>query len=249
EGRRAPAGADAGPPERVTPGARQRPPRPARPPEDGAAHGPKGATVILQMDGQYPSPYRIERVVTFLEDDGVIAMPTDTSYSLACLPDHKVAVNKLMALRRLDPKKPLALVFRDLRHVSEYAMVDDQAYRILKRYLPGPYCFILEANRNLPRFIGDKRKRIGVRVPDHGVPQAIIEAVGKPLIVTSAIDPDDGVECHDPWTVENIFGHGLSAVLDAGNVPAGMSTIVDLTCEPHAVVRVGLGDASEFEQD
>ncbi|MCB9527028.1 MAG: threonylcarbamoyl-AMP synthase [Myxococcales bacterium] len=203
--------------------------------------------MIIQMDERHPSPHRVERVVTYLEDDGVIAMPTDCTYSLACLPDHKVAVQKLMALRRLDPKKPLALVFRDIKHISEYALVDDRSYRILKRALPGPYSFILEANRNLPRFIGDKRKRIGVRVPDHSVPQAIIDAVGKPLIVTSAVDPDDeDVMLNDPWTVDNVFGHGLSCVLDAGLVPGGVSTIIDLTADPPEVVRQGLGEVDEI---
>jgi tRNA threonylcarbamoyl adenosine modification protein (Sua5/YciO/YrdC/YwlC family) len=202
--------------------------------------------VILQMDGRHPSPYRIERVVTFLEDDGVIALPTDCCYSLACLPDHKQAVDKLIALRKLDPDKPLALMFRDLRHVSEYTLVDDNAFRLLRRLLPGPYCFILEANRKLPRFIGDKRKRVGVRVPDHGVPQAVIEAVGKPLIVTTATDPETGLHLVDPWAVEAVFGHGLSAVLDGGDVPGGVSSIIDLTDGAPIVVREGMGDVSIF---
>ena len=202
--------------------------------------------MILQMDARYPSKHRIERVVTFLEDDGVIAMPTDTCYSLACLPDRKAAVQKLVALRRLDPKKPLALVFRDLRHISEYALVDDYDYRILRRYLPGPYCFIVEANKKLPRLIGDKRKRIGVRVPDHGVPQAIVEAVGKPLVVTSAIDPDTGETLLDPWSVEAVFGHGLSAVLDGGDVDGRFSSVVDLTGDEVDVIREGAGDTSEL---
>lgn len=203
--------------------------------------------MILQMDGQHPSPYRIERVVTFLEDDGVIALPTDCTYSLACLPNRKAAVDKLVALRRLDPNKPLALMFRDLRHVSEYAQVDDYAFRLMRRFLPGPYVFILEANRKLPRFIGDKRKRIGVRVPNHGVPQAVIDAVDLPLIVTSAIDPDTGLQMVDPWSVEGVFGHGLSAVLDAGDVPGAFSSIVDLTGDEPVVIREGLGDVSPFK--
>lgn len=202
--------------------------------------------MILQMDGHHPSPYRIERVVTFLKDDGVIAMPTDTTYALACLPDRKAAVDKLVALRRLDPKKPLALVFRDLRHVSEYTLVDDAAYRILKRYLPGPYCFILEANRKLPRAIGDKRKRVGVRVPNHGVVQAIMDAVDMPLIVTTATDPETGLTANDPWTAEAVFGHGLAAVLDGGDVPGEFSTVVDLTGSEVELIREGLGDASDF---
>ena len=203
--------------------------------------------MILQMDGQHPSPYRIERVVTFLEDDGVIALPTDCTYSLACLPNRKAAVDKLIALRRLDTNKPLALMFRDLRHVSEYAQVDDYAFRLLRRFLPGPYVFIMEANRKLPRFIGDKRKRIGIRVPDHSVPQAVIDAVGMPLIVTSAIDPDTNLQLIDPWSVEGVFGHGLSAVLDAGDVPGDFSSIVDLTGDEPVIIREGLGDVSAFK--
>lgn len=200
------------------------------------------------MDGRFPSPHRIERVVMFLEDDGVIGIPTDTTYALACLPDHKTAVDKLIALRRLDRRKPLALMFRDLRHVSEYTLVDDRAFRILRRYLPGPYCFILEANRKLPRAIGDKRKRVGVRVPAHGVPQAILDAIDTPLIVTSAMDPETGEPLTDPWSTEAAFGHGLAAVLDGGDVPGVPSSIVDLTTDPPEILRVGLGDVSDFRQ-
>ncbi|MFN3201019.1 MAG: L-threonylcarbamoyladenylate synthase [Bradymonadia bacterium] len=203
--------------------------------------------MILQVDQRYPAPRRIERVVTFLKDNGVIAIPTDTTYALACLPDNKAAVQQLMSLRRLDPKKSLALVFRDLKHVSEYAVVDDQAFRLLRRLLPGPYCFILEANRKLPRMIGDNRKRIGARVPDNVVVQAIIDAVGMPLIVTSAIDPDSETNLVDPWSVEATFGHGLSAVIDAGDVPGQFSSVVDLTADGPEIVRAGLGDVSIFE--
>jgi tRNA threonylcarbamoyl adenosine modification protein (Sua5/YciO/YrdC/YwlC family) len=202
--------------------------------------------VILQLDGRYPSPRRIEKVVALLEDDGVVAIPTDTTYALACLPDRKKAVDQLMALRRLDPRKPLALVFRDLKHVSEHTLLDDRAFRILRRYLPGPYCFILEANRNLPRVTGDNRRRIGVRVPAHIVPQAIVEAAGRPLIVTSAVDPDTGDNLNDPWSTESVFGHGLAATVDGGDMPGIPSSIIDLTTEVPEILREGLGDCADF---
>lgn len=204
--------------------------------------------MILQLDGRFPSPRRIERVVALLEDDGVVAIPTDTTYALACLPDRKQAVERLMALRRLDPKKPLALVFKDLRHISENTLLDDRAFRIIRRYLPGPYCFILEANRNLPRITGDNRRRVGVRLPAHAVPQAIVEAANKPLVVTSCIDPDSGNTLNDPWETESIFGHGLAAVLDGGDMPGIPSSIVDLTTEVPTIIREGLGDCSDFRQ-
>ena len=202
--------------------------------------------MIIQMDEQHPSPYRVERIVTFLEDDGVVAIPTDTTYALACLPDRKTAVDKLRALRRLDANKPLALVFNDIRHISEYTLLDDFSFRLLRRFLPGPYCFILEANRKLPRFISDKRKHIGVRVPAHAIPQALVAAVNRPLIVTSAIDPTTDLPLNDPWSVEDTFGHGLSAVLDGGNVPGGVSSVVDLTGDEVRVIREGLGDCSDL---
>ncbi len=200
--------------------------------------------MILQMDGEHPTPHRMERVLTFLKDDGVIALPTDTTYALACLPNNKTAVDKMRALRRLDPKKNLSLVFSDFSQLSQYALVDNETYRILKEFLPGPVTFILEASRNLPRLIGDKRKRFGVRMPKSPFITALVEALQTPLAVTSAIDPETGDVANDPWTVEEFFGHGLAAVVDAGDVPGEFSSVVDLSNGEPQVLREGLGDVS-----
>ena len=202
--------------------------------------------MIIQLGTDQPSPYHLDRIITYLEDDGVVAIPTDTMYALTCLPDRKTAVEKLMALRRLDVRKPLALVFRNVAHISEFTQVDNQAFRVLRRYLPGPYTFVLETRRGLPRYIGDRRKRIGVRIPQHNLPVALVEALGKPLIVTSAIDPETDLHLTDPWSVENIFGHGLSATVDCGGFHAGLSTVIDLTASPPILIRQGLGNADEF---
>lgn len=202
--------------------------------------------MIIQVNATHPSPYQLDRLVTYLNDDGVLAIPTDTTYALACLPTKKTALTKLMKLRKLDPKKSLALIFSSIKHVSQHTMMDDLSFRTLKRYLPGPYCFILEANRQLPKTIGDKRKRVGIRIPHHPLPIALVEAVGSPLIVTSTVDPDTQLMAHDPWTVENIFGHGLAAVVDAGLVLGEESTVVDLTTEEPLLLRAGLGDSSGF---
>ena len=203
--------------------------------------------MIIQVSATHPSPYQIDRLVTYLEDDGVLGIPTDTTYALACLPNRKAAVQKLIQLRRLNPKKALALVFSSIKQVSQYTLMDDYAYRTLKRFLPGPYCFILEANRELPKTIGDKRKRVGVRIPNHAVPQALVEATNSPLIVTSTIDPETNMMAHDPWTIENLFGHGLSAVIDADTVLGEESTVVDLTTEEPLILRHGLGPTTAFE--
>jgi tRNA threonylcarbamoyl adenosine modification protein (Sua5/YciO/YrdC/YwlC family) len=202
--------------------------------------------MIIQVNASHPSPYQLDRLVTYLNDDGVLAIPTDTTYALACLPTKKTAVSKLMKLRKLDPKKSLALIFSSIKHVSQHTLLDDLSFRTLKRYLPGPYCFILEANRELPKTIGDKRKRVGVRIPNHPLPIALVEAIGSPLIVTSTVDPDTQVMAHDPWTVEDIFGHGLAAVVDAGLVLGEESTVVDLTTDEPTLLRAGLGDSSSF---
>lgn len=203
--------------------------------------------MILQINADHPSRYHLEKVAGWLKEGGVIGIPTDCSYSLACLPDNRAAVDRLISLRGLDPSKPLALMFRDLRHVGEYTQFSDQAHRILRRALPGQYCFILEANRRLPRFIGDKRQRVGVRVPNHAVTLAIIEEVGKPLIITTAIDPETDSALVDPWSVDDLFGHGLKIVVDAGDVPGGVSSVVDLSGDDPQVLRKGNGDTSFFE--
>ena len=203
--------------------------------------------MIIQINPTHPSPYQIDRLVTYLEDDGVLGIPTDTTYALACLPHKKNAVQKLIHLRKLNPKKSLALVFSSIKQVSRYTLMDDFAFRTLKRFLPGPYCFILEANRELPKTIGDKRKRVGVRIPNHAIPTALVEATSSPLIVTSTIDPETGIMAHDPWTIENLFGHGLSAVIDADTVLGEESTVIDLTTDEPEIIRRGLGPTTGFE--
>ena len=146
--------------------------------------------MIIEVNADHPSYYRINRLVKLLEDGGVLAIPTDTCYALACLPQKKSAVDQLIRLRNLEEKKPRALVFSSIQQISMYTMLSDVNFKILRRFLPGPYCFILESNRKLPRFIGDKRQHIGVRFPGQKVVQALISELGSPLTVTSAIDPE-----------------------------------------------------------
>ena len=202
--------------------------------------------MIIQLNDDFPSPYRIQRLAKLLEDGSVIAIPTDTCYALACLPHKKSAVEQLVKLRKLDPKKPRALVFSSIQQISTYTLLSDLSFRILKRFLPGPYCFILESNRKLPRFIGDKRQHIGVRMPDHAVVLALLEELDTPLTVTSAIDPESNELLYDPWSIESIFGHGLAAVIDSNGVPGEVSSVIKLVDDDYEVLREGLGDISAF---
>ena len=202
--------------------------------------------MIIQLSSEHPSSYRIQRMAKLLEDGGVIAIPTDTCYALACLPHKKNAVEQLVKLRHLDPKKPKALLFSSIQQISLYTLLSDSNFRLLKRFLPGPYCFILESNRKLPRFIGDKRRHVGVRMPNHAVTLALLAELDTPLTVTSAIDPNGDVMLYDPWSIEETFGHGLAAVIDSGEVPGEVSSVVKLIDEQHEVIREGLGDISAF---
>ena len=202
--------------------------------------------MIIQLNDDFPSPYRIQRLAKLLEDGAVIAIPTDTCYALACLPHKKSAVEQLVKLRKLDPKKPRALVFSSIQQISTYTLLSDLSFRVLKRFLPGPYCFILESNRKLPRFIGDKRQHIGVRMPDHAVVLALLEELDTPLTVTSAIDPESNELLYDPWSIESTFGHGLAAVIDSDGVPGEVSSVIKLVDDDYEVLREGLGDVSAF---
>jgi tRNA threonylcarbamoyl adenosine modification protein (Sua5/YciO/YrdC/YwlC family) len=202
--------------------------------------------MIFEVNPEHPSPYRIQSIVKRLNDGEVIAIPTDTCYALACLPTQRSAVDQLVRMRDLNPKKPRALVFSSLQQISLYTLVSDANFRILRRFLPGPYCFILESNRKLPRFVGDTRQHIGVRMPGNAVVQAIMAELETPLTVTSAIDPESGAMLYDPWSVEQTFGAALSLVVDGGDVPGGESSVVDLTGDEVVVIREGLGAVEAF---
>ena len=202
--------------------------------------------MIIEVNPDHPSPYRVQRVASLIRAGEVIALPTDTCFALACLPQKKSAVDQLIQLRKLDPKKPRALMFSSIKQISHYTLMSDVSFRILRRFLPGPYCFILESNRKLPRFIGDKRQHIGVRIPNHGFVQALLSELDTPLTVTSAIDPHSQEMLYDPWSLEETFGHGLACIIDAGEVPGQVSSVVSLIEDRCEVLREGLGDTSSF---
>jgi tRNA threonylcarbamoyl adenosine modification protein (Sua5/YciO/YrdC/YwlC family) len=201
--------------------------------------------MIFQMNAEHPSSYRLDHVVKALKDGKVIALPTDTCYALACLPQQRSAVEQMVKMRKLDAKKPRALIFSSIQQISQFTLLSDMNFRVLKRFLPGPYCFVLESNRKLPRFIGDKRQHIGVRMPDHGVVSALMACLDTPLTVTSAIDPDSGEMLYDPWSIEATFPQ-LELVIDAGEVPGGESSVINLTDTEAEILREGLGEVEAF---
>ena len=142
--------------------------------------------MLVQINPDHPEPRKIQRAVDALQAGEVIAYPTDTVYGLGCDIGNKRAIDKLYMIKGMDRSQPLAFICPDLSEIAKYAIVDNQVYRVLRRFLPGPYCFILEATREVPRTLQTTRKTIGIRVPKHEVVTAIVRELGRPIISTTA---------------------------------------------------------------
>jgi tRNA threonylcarbamoyl adenosine modification protein (Sua5/YciO/YrdC/YwlC family) len=205
----------------------------------------------FELHPDNPQPRLLKQAVAIIAAGGVVAVPTDSSYAIACHLDDKAAADRLRQIRRIDDKYHLTLLCRDLSELANYARVDNRQYRMLKSATPGPYTFILDATREVPRRVSHpQRKTIGLRVPDHRALQALLEMHGAPLLATTLIDPnDDGTEpLNDPDQIRDRFQKVLDAVIGSGPCPDQPSTVVDLT--PMAtggdpvLVRAGRGDPS-----
>jgi tRNA threonylcarbamoyl adenosine modification protein (Sua5/YciO/YrdC/YwlC family) len=200
--------------------------------------------MLVEINPQYPEPRKVKRAVDALLDGEVIAYPTDTVYGLGCDLTNKKAVDRLYQIKGMDRSQPLAFICPDLSEIAKYAIVDNQIYRVLRRFLPGPYCFILEATREVPRLVQTKRKTIGIRIPDHEVTRALVAALGRPLISTTA--QRAGAEPHvDPHEIDEDF-KGLGLVLDAGAGGVVPTTVIDLSVTPPEIVRQGAGPVDEL---
>jgi tRNA threonylcarbamoyl adenosine modification protein (Sua5/YciO/YrdC/YwlC family) len=203
--------------------------------------------VLLEISPDHPEPRKIRRAVDALLAGEVIGYPTDTVYGLGCDISSKKAVDRLYQMKAMDRAHPLAFICPDLSEIARYAVVDNQIYRVLRRFLPGPYCFILEATREVPRLLQTKRKTIGIRVPNAQVITAVVRELGRPVISTTAQRP--GADPHvDPAEIDEDF-KGLGLVIDAGAGGLVPSTIVDLTVSPPVVLRAGAGPVEEFVEE
>src|SRR4051812_39075529 len=177
-----------------------------------------------------PQPRLLKQAAAILDAGGVLAVPTDSSYAIACHLDDKTAADRLRQIRHTDEKSPLTLLCRDLSELSNYARVDNKQYRLLKSVTPGPFTFILDATREVPRRVSHpQRKTIGLRVPDHKVLQLLLDAHGAPLLATTLIDPQDSEPLNDPEMIRKRFEKLLDAVIGSGPCPDQPTTVVDLT--------------------
>jgi tRNA threonylcarbamoyl adenosine modification protein (Sua5/YciO/YrdC/YwlC family) len=200
--------------------------------------------MLLSIHPDHPEPRKIRRAVDALSAGGVIAYPTDTVYGLGCDLTNKHAIERLYAIKGMERTHPLAFVCPDLSNIARYALVDNQVYRVLKRFLPGPYTFILPATREVPKLVQMKRKNVGIRVPNCEATRALARELGRPIISTTAARPGSEPMV-DPHEIDDEF-HGLALVLDAGGGGLVPTTVIDLTTSPPEVVREGAGSTDDF---
>lgn len=199
------------------------------------------AARILSIDSQHPQPHHIAQAVAILETGGVIAYPTDTYYGLGCDIFSKKAIERVYRLKNRDRRKPLSFICSDLSEISKYAKVSNHAFKVLKRLTPGPYTFILEATKVVPELMTTKQKQVAIRVPDSPITRALVEGLGRPLLSTSASDPD-GEVLIDPVDIKSHLGHGLDLIIDGGFQLNEPSTVLSLETDDVAVLREGKGD-------
>ena len=194
--------------------------------------------MLLPINPEHPEPRKIKRAVELLEKGAVIGYPTDTVYGLGCDLMNKQAIERLYQIKGMRREKSLAFICPDLSDISRYAIVENQAYRVLKHFFPGPYCFILPATRDVPKTLLMKRKTVGIRVPKHPVAQALLRELGSPILSTSA--SVNGENLIDPSDIDDAFPQ-LALILDVEACGMKSSTVIDLTGEQPEIVREGAG--------
>jgi tRNA threonylcarbamoyl adenosine modification protein (Sua5/YciO/YrdC/YwlC family) len=194
-----------------------------------------------------PQPRLLRQAAQILQAGGVAAIPTDSSYALVCRLDDKAAAEQLRRLREVDDKHHLTLICRDLSELASYARVDNRQYRLLKAATPGPFTFILEATKEVPRRLSHpSRRTIGLRVPDHSVTQALLECFGAPLLATTLIPPGEHEALNDPHEIRERYEKHLQAVVDAGACPLQPTTVIDLSGAEALLLRAGRGDPARL---
>lgn len=189
-----------------------------------------------------PQPRLLAQASETLRDGGIVAIPTDSCYALACCLGDKPAMDRIRQLRQLDERHHLTLMCRDLSQIAQFARVDNAQYRLLKAATPGSYVFILEGSRELPRrVLHPKRKTIGLRVPDHRVAQGLLAELGEPLLTSTLLLPDDEMPLTEGWEIDDRIGDAIELTLDGGHCGAEPTTVVDLTRLPPQLMRAGRG--------
>jgi tRNA threonylcarbamoyl adenosine modification protein (Sua5/YciO/YrdC/YwlC family) len=198
----------------------------------------------FEVHPQNPQVRLLKQAAQILRAGGIAAVPTDSSYALVCRLDDKTAAENLRRIRGVDDKHHLSLLCRDLSELATYARVDNRQYRLMKLGTPGPFTFILEATKEVPRRVSHpSRRTIGLRVPDHRVTQGLLDAFGEPLLATTLIEPGESEALNDARQIRERLQRQLQAIVDAGACPMRPTTVVDLTdADTPVLLRLGRGD-------
>jgi tRNA threonylcarbamoyl adenosine modification protein (Sua5/YciO/YrdC/YwlC family) len=193
-----------------------------------------------------PQPRLVKHAVEIIRDGGVVAYPTDSCYALGCHIGDKAAMEKIRRIRKVDERHHFTLVCRDLSEVGQFAKVDNLQFRLMRANTPGSYTFILRATRDVPRRLLTPRHTIGVRIPDHPVPLALLQELGEPLLSSTLILPDHGVALNDAHEIRRHLEHEVDLVIDSGPCNGEVTTVVDLSADAPRLVREGKGDIRPF---
>lgn len=205
---------------------------------------------LFTVHPQNPQPRLLKQACQLIEKGGLVAVPTDSSYAVVAHLDDKAAADALRRLRGLDERHHLTLLCRDLAEIGHFARVDNRQYRLLKMATPGPWTFILEATREVPRRVSHpSRKTIGIRVPNNPVLLELLGHAGAPLLSTTLIPEGEEDPLNDAQDIIDRFGHALAAVIDGGACPLQPTTVIDLTGDEPVVLRRGQGDLSSLGLD
>ena len=203
--------------------------------------------MYLKVHTENSQGRHITHAVEILRNDGIIIYPTDTVYGIGCSIYSKIAIEQIYQIKNQNPSKPFSFVCSDLSHISEYAVVSNPAYRVMKHLIPGPFTFILPASRlkQLPKSLMSKRKTVGIRVPNNKIALAIVKELGHPILSASVTD-DAGFVINNPEIIRQEFENRVDLIIDGGINISEPSTVLDFTEEPPVVVREGAGDVSEL---
>lgn len=201
----------------------------------------------LSINSENPQERHVKQVVECLRQGGVIIYPTDTTYGLGCDIFNRKGIKKIFQIKQRDNRKPFSFICSDLAEISNYAQVSNFAFKIMKRHLPGPYTFVLEATKIVPDSLSTKQKTVGVRIPDNKICRDIVKLLGHPLVTTSA--NTSGAETpQDPQEIDAAMGRMVEMVVDGGISLAEASTVISLVDDKIEVLREGSGDISWIEQ-
>ena len=201
--------------------------------------------MLIKINNGNPQERLIRKIVDTLKEGGIIAYPTDSYYGIGCDIMNKKAIEKIYLLKHRNKNKPFSFICSGLKNISHYAKVSNYAYKTMKRLLPGPYTFILEGSKQVPKMMLTNRKTAGIRVPNNAICIALINTLGNPIISTSAAKPVDDI-IKEPWLINEQLGKQLDLVIDGGPVPNEPSSVVSLINDEPQVLRQGLGDVGLF---